>query len=127
MYTHTHTHTHTHIIMSAQALSLFTVTECTLHWHIQGVDNGRRLTGLHETAHIDEFFWGVAHRGASIRIPRGVAEGTEYMYYTYIHVQSLHTFHDMHTPLPNPLQWCRNGGRGRGLRGLAPTLIYRLT
>ena len=41
------------------------------------MDNSRRLTGLHETAHIDEFFWGVAHRGASIRIPRGVAEGRE--------------------------------------------------
>ena len=41
----------------------------------QGVDNSRRLTGLHETAHIDQFFWGVAHRGASIRIPRGVAQG----------------------------------------------------
>ncbi|CAI8028781.1 Glutamine synthetase [Geodia barretti] len=40
-----------------------------------GVDNSRRLTGLHETAHIDQFFWGVAHRGASIRIPRGVAQG----------------------------------------------------
>ncbi|CAI8018859.1 Glutamine synthetase 1, mitochondrial [Geodia barretti] len=39
-----------------------------------GVDNSRRLTGLHETAHIDQFFWGVAHRGASIRIPRGVAQ-----------------------------------------------------
>ena len=42
----------------------------------QGVDNSRRLTGLHETAHIDQFFWGVAHRGASIRIPRGVAQGS---------------------------------------------------
>ena len=41
----------------------------------KGVDNSRRLTGLHETAHIDQFFWGVAHRGASIRIPRGVAQG----------------------------------------------------
>ena len=41
----------------------------------QGVDNSRRLIGLHETAHIDQFFWGVAHRGASIRIPRGVAQG----------------------------------------------------
>ena len=44
----------------------------------QGVDNSRRLTGDHETAHIDQFFWGVAHRGASIRIPRGVAQGTEH-------------------------------------------------
>jgi glutamine synthetase len=39
-----------------------------------GLDNVRRLTGLHETAKIDEFSAGVAHRGASVRIPRQVAE-----------------------------------------------------
>eukprot|EP00116_Pleurobrachia_bachei_P018002 sb/3478264/ len=39
-----------------------------------GDDNRRRLTGLHETASIDEFSWGVAHRGCSIRIPRSVAD-----------------------------------------------------
>lgn len=39
-----------------------------------GNDNSRRLTGLHETAHRDEFSSGVAHRGASIRIPRHVSE-----------------------------------------------------
>ena len=45
-------------------------------WHIQhydpsgGVDNARRLTGLHETADIHTFSSGVANRGASIRIPR---------------------------------------------------------
>lgn len=32
-----------------------------------------RLTGLHETCDINEFLSGVAHRGASIRIPRSVA------------------------------------------------------
>ena len=37
-----------------------------------GEDNKRRLTGKHETASIDEFSSGVAHRGASIRIPRQV-------------------------------------------------------
>lgn len=35
-----------------------------------GEDNKRRLTGLHETAKIDEFSSGVANRGASVRIPR---------------------------------------------------------
>ena len=35
-----------------------------------GEDNKRRLTGLHETAHIDDFSSGVAHRGASVRITR---------------------------------------------------------
>lgn len=38
----------------------------------KGVDNARRLTGLHETASIHDFSYGVAHRGASIRIPRQV-------------------------------------------------------
>lgn len=37
-----------------------------------GKDNARRLTGAHETASINEFSYGVAHRGASIRIPRSV-------------------------------------------------------
>lgn len=38
-----------------------------------GESNKRRLTGLHETASIDKFSSGVAHRGASVRIPRDVA------------------------------------------------------
>ena len=37
-----------------------------------GIDNSRRLTGLHETESINKFSSGVAHRGASIRIPRQV-------------------------------------------------------
>ena len=32
-----------------------------------------RLTGLHETCDINTFKWGVAHRGASIRVPKPVA------------------------------------------------------
>ena len=39
-----------------------------------GVSNARRLTGKHETADINTFTWGVANRGASIRIPRDVGE-----------------------------------------------------
>ncbi len=35
-----------------------------------GEDNKRRLTGRHETASWETFAAGVAHRGASIRIPR---------------------------------------------------------
>ncbi|XP_055681677.1 glutamine synthetase 2 cytoplasmic isoform X2 [Lutzomyia longipalpis] len=37
-----------------------------------GQDNQRRLTGRHETSSIHDFSAGVAHRGASVRIPRGV-------------------------------------------------------
>merc|ERR1711972_798372 len=35
-----------------------------------GEDNKRRLTGAHETAPITKFSYGVANRGASVRIPR---------------------------------------------------------
>jgi len=40
------------------------------HVAVYGVGNERRLTGAHETAPIDKFSYGVANRGASIRIPR---------------------------------------------------------
>jgi glutamine synthetase len=39
------------------------------HIAVYGPDNDMRLTGLHETAAIGEFTYGVANRGASIRIP----------------------------------------------------------
>lgn len=44
--------------------------------HIENYGAGlhERLTGEHETCHIDEFKHGVAHRGASVRIPRHVHE-----------------------------------------------------
>lgn len=40
------------------------------HIAVYGTGNERRLTGAHETAPIDKFSYGVAHRGASVRIPR---------------------------------------------------------
>jgi len=40
------------------------------HIRVYGEGNERRLTGRHETASIDKFSWGVADRGASIRVPR---------------------------------------------------------
>lgn len=40
------------------------------HIKLYGDDNSERLTGLHETANINDFSFGVANRGASIRIPR---------------------------------------------------------
>jgi glutamine synthetase len=40
------------------------------HISLYGKDNDQRLTGAHETAPIDKFSYGVAHRGASVRIPR---------------------------------------------------------
>ena len=41
-----------------------------VHIAAYGEGNERRLTGKHETASIDKFSFGVANRGASIRIPR---------------------------------------------------------
>ena len=40
-----------------------------LHIKSYGDDNHLRLTGLHETSSIDEFSYGIANRGCSIRIP----------------------------------------------------------
>ncbi len=39
------------------------------HIEAYGPENEKRLTGLHETQSIDKFNWGVADRGASIRVP----------------------------------------------------------
>lgn len=39
------------------------------HIAVYGPDNHLRLTGLHETQSIDQFSWGIADRGASIRVP----------------------------------------------------------
>lgn len=43
------------------------------HIAVYGADLELRLTGKHETADINTFLSGVGHRGASIRIPRPVA------------------------------------------------------
>ena len=52
-------------------LSLMAAFEKNRDEHIAayGPDNHLRLTGLHETQSIDKFSWGVADRGASIRVP----------------------------------------------------------
>jgi glutamine synthetase len=39
------------------------------HINVYGAFNDERLTGLHETASINDFSYGVSDRGASIRIP----------------------------------------------------------
>merc|ERR1719167_610408 len=39
------------------------------HIKLYGADNDMRLTGHHETASIENFSYGVADRGASVRIP----------------------------------------------------------
>ncbi|WFD30002.1 glutamine synthetase [Malassezia sp. CBS 17886] len=44
------------------------------HIAVYGEDNELRLTGRYETGHIGAFSAGVANRGASIRVPRHVAQ-----------------------------------------------------
>lgn len=44
------------------------------HIKLYGDGNEKRLTGLHETQHIDKFSYGVSDRGASIRIPISTIE-----------------------------------------------------
>merc|ERR1719191_55488 len=45
-----------------------------------GEGNDKRLTGKHETCSINDFKYGVADRGASIRIPRSAEkDGRGYM------------------------------------------------
>jgi len=49
------------------------------HIAVYGEGNADRMTGLHETASMDKFTWGVADRGSSVRIPRACArEGKGY-------------------------------------------------
>jgi glutamine synthetase len=43
------------------------------HIAVYGPDNHLRLTGKHETQSIDQFSWGIADRGASIRVPHSFA------------------------------------------------------
>ena len=50
------------------------------HIAVYGDANAERLTGDHETCSINEFKYGVSDRGASIRIPMGVAnDGKGYL------------------------------------------------
>ena len=44
------------------------------HMNVYGTGNELRMTGLHETSKYDEFSYGVANRGASVRIPNSTIE-----------------------------------------------------
>nr|ABA60428.1 glutamine synthetase [Leptolegnia chapmanii] len=64
-----------HIIEALEKLKL----KHKEHIAAYGTGNERRLTGRHETASIDQFSYGVANRGASVRIPRTAeADGKGY-------------------------------------------------
>lgn len=51
------------------------------HIAAYGPDNHLRLTGLHETQSIDKFSWGIADRGASIRVPHSFVKDGAYKGY----------------------------------------------
>ena len=51
------------------------------HIAAYGPDNHMRLTGLHETQSIDKFSWGIADRGASIRVPHSFVADDKYQGY----------------------------------------------
>ncbi len=53
-----------------QLMSAFEAN-CEDHITVYGPDNHMRLTGLHETQSIDTFSYGIADRGASVRVPHG--------------------------------------------------------
>ena len=57
--------------------------ETNMEEHIAayGPDNHMRLTGLHETQSIDTFSYGVADRGASIRVPHSFVKDDAYKGY----------------------------------------------
>jgi glutamine synthetase len=44
------------------------------HMKVYGEGNEARMTGRHETASYDKFSWGIANRGASVRVNRACAE-----------------------------------------------------
>jgi glutamine synthetase len=46
---------------------------CNEHIAVYGPENHLRLTGLHETQSIDKFSYGIADRGASVRVPHSFA------------------------------------------------------
>lgn len=54
---------------------------CNEHIAVYGPDNHLRLTGLHETQSIDKFNYGVANRGASIRVPHSFVKDDAYKGY----------------------------------------------
>jgi glutamine synthetase len=51
------------------------------HIAVYGPDNHMRLTGLHETQSIDQFSYGIADRGASIRVPHAFVKEDAYQGY----------------------------------------------
>tara|TARA_Y100001938_G_C8088472_1_gene433551 strand:+ start:196 stop:1236 length:1041 start_codon:yes stop_codon:yes gene_type:complete len=61
---------------SSKTLNLMNTFEKNHNEHITayGENNDQRLTGDHETQHIDTFSWGVGDRGSSIRVPVATKE-----------------------------------------------------
>jgi len=63
-----------HIEAAMEKLALKHQEHLTVYDPNGGRDNQKRLSGRYETSSPEKFTWGVADRGASVRIPRHVAE-----------------------------------------------------
>ncbi|CAE1294225.1 glnA [Acanthosepion pharaonis] len=87
-----------HIEKAIEKMSLHHEEHIKAYDPNKGKDNERRLTGLHETSSIHDFSAGVANRGASIRIPRQVAEDGKGL--PCLGVQIIDPWVDIIPPLP---------------------------
>ena len=85
------------------------------HIAVYGPDNHLRLTGLHETQSIDKFNYGVANRGASVRVPHSfINNGYAATWKTAVRTRRA-------TPTRSPAASCRPSPPCRRHVSAAPT------
>ena len=93
------------------------------HIAVYGPDNHMRLTGKHETASIDTFSYGIADRGASIRVPHSFVNNG---YKGYLEDRRPNSQGDPYQIASQILKTIasvptsRQGGRGLGGRHIGP-------
>ncbi|CAN1812310.1 Glutamine synthetase nodule isozyme [Linum perenne] len=73
------------------------------HISAYGEGNERRLTGQHETADINTFSWGVANRGASIRVGRDTEKEASFQHGSiHRHIHDRRDYHPVETLIVIP-------------------------
>ena len=87
------------------------------HIAVYGPDNHMRLTGLHETQAIDKFNYGVANRGASIRVPHSFVNNG---YEGYLEDRRPNSMGDPYQIAGRILQTIQHGAAPRDERRGAP-------
>ena len=92
------------------------------HIAVYGPDNHLRLTGLHETQSIDKFNYGVANRGASIRVPHSFVNNG---YKGYLEDRRPNSQGDPYQIASHSEDHCHRADRrqGRGLRSSRTGLL----